>query len=329
MTLGWSDRPRLVEALARGERPAGVRAVARQPFPYATSFPLELITIESGDGATEELVLKRLARHALPSSALAAKPEAVADHRREPWVYERLLAPHGLDGGIYRGSWTSEGAESWLMLARVPGPVLFESGELGDWEAAARLAAEVHALVAPPGDGECPLLQIGAASFGFWLERAQRFARDARASAGDAGALARVADTRERMSVLLTKQPQVLVHGELFASNVLIDEAGESRSPVAIDWEMAAVGPGLVDLAALTAGSLPKGWRLALEAAYRDRSAELGLDLSDADFAEALTCCRLYLAVERLGWAPRSWEPPAAHRQDWLQVASDLVEGLS
>ena len=100
------------------------------------------------------------------------------------------------------------------------------------------------------------------------------------------------------------------------------------RNVVAIDWEMAGIGPGLLDLAALTSGKLPAGWGAAVEAAYRDGLARHGWSSWSGGFAQALACCRLFMVVQRLGWAPRSWEPPRAHRQDWVAMAARLVEEI-
>ena len=97
-----------------------------------------------------------------------------------------------------------------------------------------------------------------------------------------------------------------------------------------IDWEIAAVGPGLLDLAALTIGK----WTDAERAAPRGRlpggcraGAETASHLSDDEFDAALDCCRLHLAVQWLGWEPR-WQPPAEHRHDWLGEALTLAERL-
>ncbi len=102
--------------------------------------------------------------------------------------------------------------------------------------------------------------------------------------------------------------PTTLVHGELYASNVLL--AG-GRVCV-VDWELAGVGPGVLDLAALTAGladdhatALAETYRLALE------------DPPDAkELRFALDCARLHLALQWLGWSP-GWTPPPEHALDW------------
>jgi hypothetical protein len=324
------DLDALAAALPPGSQPdslpAGYVRCSRRPHPYETSFPLELVELEGGAGTVLSLVLKHIDRDALPARNVLAKPEKVHDARREPHVYRRLLAPHGLDRGIFRGAWIApDGSRARLLLELVAGDVLFESGDLSTWEAAARFAAAVHATHAErPSDlaVDEPLLAAGAGSMRAWFERAERFAGD---RAGGArfrrlrGALAAAQD-------VLDSLPRTLIHGELYPSNLLVRETG-AREVVAVDWEMAALGPGLIDLAALTGGDLPDGWRAAIEAAYWDELAKRGRD--DGEGREvALACCRLYLAIQWLGWAPRSWEPPVAHRQDWLAVAAELAEAL-
>ena len=58
----------------------------------------------------------------------------------------------------------------------------------------------------------------------------------------------------------------------------------------------------LMDLAALTAGRWTEDERAELAASYRTvASEEPGTSLSHGDFMRALDCCRLQLAVQRLG----------------------------
>ena len=97
----------------------------------------------------------------------------------------------------------------------------------------------------------------------------------------------------------LEKLPQTLVHGELYASNVLV--AGGRVA--AIDWETAGRGPGILDLAALVTGwSDPDSRRLV--AAYGP------VDPGD------LAAAQLVLAARWLGWSPE-WTPPPEHAHDW------------
>jgi hypothetical protein len=95
-----------------------------------------------------------------------------------------------------------------------------------------------------------------------------------------------------------------------------------------IDWEIAGVGPGLLDVAALTIGKWTPAERDALARAYR-AAAEAGpaADTLPADFDTALDSCRLHLAVQALGWDPE-WRPPAEHRHDWLAESMRIANEL-
>lgn len=113
-----------------------------------------------------------------------------------------------------------------------------------------------------------------------------------------------------------------MIHGEFYASNVLIagDEASLRVAPV--DWEMAARGPGLVDLVALTSGDWDEAERSSIVAAYGDVPDVSSFSDRQLDLA------RLHLAVQWLGWAPSSWVPPEGQRHDWLGEALALAKKL-
>ena len=117
------------------------------------------------------------------------------------------------------------------------------------------------------------------------------------------------------------------LHGELYAANVLVDDAERPRRVAAVDWEQAAAGPGLVDLAALTAGGWSERDRAAIAAAYR-AARSTGDGAPEVGGADALAACRLHLAMQWLGWAA-DWCPPAEHRHDWLGEAAAAARRLN
>jgi hypothetical protein len=87
---------------------------------------------------------------------------------------------------------------------------------------------------------------------------------------------------------------------------------------------MAAVGPGLIDLAALVAGGWSADQRLALVTSYyRALASEDGQPPSFDDFLAAADLCELHLAVQWLGWSPE-WAPPAEEARGWLEGAFRL-----
>ena len=108
-----------------------------------------------------------------------------------------------------------------------------------------------------------------------------------------------------------------MIHGELYASNVLVDRAADGLRVCPVDWELAGIGPGLVDLAALTTGwDEHERWQIAL--AYYVEAGGRGPDFQR--FLELLDCSALHLAMRWLGWSAE-WTPPAEHRRDWLDEA--------
>jgi hypothetical protein len=92
---------------------------------------------------------------------------------------------------------------------------------------------------------------------------------------------------------------------------------------------MAAVGPGLLDVATLTAGNWTASQKTQVEDAYFDERSGLGgQPLSREDFAMGLECCHLHLALQWIGWS-RDWTPPPHEGRDWLEEAHRQVKKLA
>jgi aminoglycoside/choline kinase family phosphotransferase len=132
----------------------------------------------------------------------------------------------------------------------------------------------------------------------------------------------------DRVIERLVALPSTFIHGEFYASNVLVRETALGLSVRPVDWEMAAQGPGLMDVAALAAGAWTEEEKSALALTYRtelrsDRDWPSAVD----EFLTAFHCCRLHLAIQWLGWSPE-WSPPFDNAQDWLSEALRLAEEL-
>ena len=92
---------------------------------------------------------------------------------------------------------------------------------------------------------------------------------------------------------------------------------------------MAGVGPGILDLAALTAGKWSDEAKAAMVTAYRDElEPQNGPPPTRAELREAVDYCQLQLCIQWLSWAD-SWSPPEEHTQDWLREALRLAEKLA
>jgi aminoglycoside phosphotransferase (APT) family kinase protein len=311
--------------------------IGRRPYEYRTSFPLEELRVELAGEGPVTLLFKQLDREALEPEAQVAKPSFLHDPEREPAVYERLL-PQAPAGPPRCFGAVVEPGRHWLFLERVEGRELFQVGERELWEQAARWLARFHVAMAPDLDRhrrEGRLIDHDAAFYRRWIERAAEFA--AERADGSAAKVAWLRERHDQVVEALLALPRTVLHGEFYASNVLVappncikfpaQEAqnlmqfGEEARVAPVDWELAAVGPGLTDLAALVSG-WPAADREAIAAAYAGEPGVPPFTGRDLDLA------RLQVAIQWLGWAPPSWVPPEGQRRDWLGEATRLAEEL-
>jgi aminoglycoside phosphotransferase (APT) family kinase protein len=319
------DGGELREQLSRALGGARVESVRRRPCAYRTSHELDELDVVLADGTRLDLMLKNLSRNALDPAARKAKPEFLYDPEREIEAYRSLLAPADLGTPRFHGAAADADRDRyWLLIENVTGEVLWQVGELEVWRDAAAWLATLHERFrdADLGPAGPHLLRYDAAFYASWMERALGFAEGERRDR-----LEWLATRYEPVVARLAELPRTFIHGEFYASNVLI-QRGDGRLRVApIDWENAALGPGVVDLAALTTGAWTPPEREQIARGYLDRAAELGRTHDERTLLEALELARLHLAVQWLGWEP-TWSPPAEHRHDWLAEALAVAESL-
>jgi aminoglycoside phosphotransferase len=287
-----------------------VRSTA--PWPYATSHVLTAIDAVDGAGRSRRLLHKRLDAGGLLPEAEGNRPAELVDPRREIDAYRHVLPL--LDGPA--ACVASSVEDQWLVLEHVDGPVLWQVGDLAPWHDAARWLADAHRLlVAAVGDAPAPFLRYDVAYFGRWAARARAHEADA----GRRCHLDHLLAAYGRVVDDLLGLPPTLVHGECYPSNVIVVPGAGRTRVCAVDWEMAGVGPGAVDLAALVTG-WPVRERRALIGTY---AAAVGRppDAVEAEVRRA----ELHLCVRWLGWAPR-WSPPVEHATDWLGRGIELAE---
>jgi aminoglycoside phosphotransferase (APT) family kinase protein len=269
----------------------GVDRVTRQPWAYASSLPMERIDM----AGAPSLLFKDLS-----GSARLPRPAFLTDRGREITAYTELLGGLDVDPPACHAAVVDD-ERAWLFLELVDGTPLWQSGELAIWEAAARRLAALHASPAPRRPG---LLRYDAEHL--------------RRRLALAGSLP--AEIAVRVAERLARLPAVPVHGEFYASNVLVQRAAGRLRIRPVDWETFGTGPGALDVAALTAGSWDAAARTRIERAYLEACPEelrpTATDLDDA---------RLVLAAQMLGWSS-VWAPPPEHRQDWQRLTAELME---
>ena len=321
-------RDALAGALARTGAGAPSR-VLRLRSPYRSSFPLEELNVTLERGGELRLAFKRLEWQALGEEAQLAKPRFLFDARREPAVYDAILpgAPSGPPG--YVGATVPAGASSahdgrWLFVEWVEGRELYQVGERPAWAHVARWLGELHSALAPGVEDHAeraPLLGHDAVYYKRWLSRARDFTKTDDAS-GAARFLDWLGKRHDGIVEALLALPRTVLHGDFFASNVLLAGSPQAPRVAPVDWELAAAGPGLSDLAALLSGDWDEAAREEMTAAYASAPGIPPFSARELDFA------RLQLAIQCLGWAPPQWQAPEGQRHDWLADAIALARRL-
>ena len=222
----------------------------------------------------------------------------------------------------------------WLFLERVTGLELRHVGEFATWQQTGQWLADLHTRFAPAAASlsESPalrLLRYDDEYYRLWLHRAQAFVQRAKLSksTGALKGFERLASRYDDIIERLLSLPLTLIHGEFFPCNVLVQTNGEGRRVCPVDWEMASIGPGLIDLATLCAGWSERRRKMLALTYHSTLGRRNGWPPKQDKFLVALDCCRLHLAVRMLGWST-NWSAPPQHAHNWLGEAVRLAKEL-
>ncbi len=302
-----------------------IESLERRPCAYRTSHELDELDVKLADGTELSLMLKSLGRGALDPVALRAKPDFLYDPLREIEAYRSVLAPAALGSPRFYGAVVEPDRDRyWLLIENVAGEVLWQVGELDVWREAARWLADLHARFEEHdlGPAAAHVFRYDASFYAGWMQRALEFADQERRAR-----LQPLAERYDQVVARLSELPSTFIHGEFYASNVLIQRGDGAVRVSPIDWENAASGPGVIDLAALTTGGWSAAEREQIAHGYLEQAEALGHPQDERELNDALELARLHLAIQWLGWDP-TWTPPDEHRHDWLGEALTIARKL-
>ena len=279
--------------------------------PYSSSFTIEELHVTFENAETMTTIFKNLNADAMLEAARQAKPDFLYAPEREIQVYRALLSQLNSGAPQFYGAAVEPALQRyWLFLEKVPGCELYTIGEFETWLIVSRWLASFHSSCAAniPRSLAPHLLEHDATYYWRWLQRAHE-------SSGSI--LDEIAAKYYRVINVLLDLPRTLIHGEFYASNIIVQEQVKGLRVCPVDWEMAAIGPGLLDVAALTSGKWSREERFRMLEAYQSLVAQ---PLHSQDLITAFECCRLQIALQWLGWS-QAWSPPQAHAHDWLAEA--------
>jgi hypothetical protein len=311
-----------------------IARLKRKLSDYSSSFTLEELDVGLEDGAVLNLMFKDLSWQALLADARRVKPAFLYNPRREIATYRTILSPQGIRTATCYGAVVDARAgRFWLFLERIPGLRLNHVGRFTIWQQVGRQLAAMHNLFAGASNLQrqakvAQLLKYDRAFYWEWMHRARKFVRGANSGVPKQAQrdLDRLAARYDEVVERLVALPVTFIHGEFYPSNVIVERTKGSLRLCPVDWELAAVGPGLMDLAALTAGNWTDEKKGAMAWAYYNTLTPAADRLPDS-FLAALDLCRLHLAIQMLGWSP-NWKPPPEYARNWLEEALRIVERL-
>jgi len=298
--------------------PVNVSSVKRERSPFMTLSCAEVLTVTLVSGETVLMLLKHI------DTDLSAHPDKQC-REREIRVYEQLFHDASLPVAKYFGSrWSKTTHQYELFLEYVAGWNL-KYHDICQWIAAARRLAHFHAQFARDSERlrAAPfLLHFDAAYVRDWVGRALAV------TAARSGELAiRLESVVRRYGAavnLLCEQLETLVHNDLSPKNVLADASREPVRICFVDWELAGVGCGVMDLVHLKYG-LGREDDTAMQAAYYAEVAGTGLiPASRRDFDRLVAACELHKTLYRLARS-QAWSVPIETVATWVTEAQRLA----
>jgi Ser/Thr protein kinase RdoA (MazF antagonist) len=256
-----------------------------------------LLTLE--DGAELPVVIKRLRP--------GVKPRG---NEREVAIYRRILAGARFGAPALHASVCDDARRRYVLVLEDVGENTLAHADLEDWLAAVRLLGTMHGSYQGRGRELRALGCLGEHDAAHY----RRISEAARANLAPAAPseLDRfdrlMARARPRLESL-ARWPGTLVHGDLYADNVMLQPGGRVRL---IDWEEAAIGLGADDLSALIEGWEGEGRELLVDA-YLDAVAEGPGEPADRRrFEHLLIHCDILQALRYLGWDAEYCRDPEA-----------------
>src|SRR3954469_16662127 len=250
-----------------------LRTVNRSLYDYHSSFAIELLVAEFEDGTQLPLIFKDLSPHALLEEARRLRSSEPYQPEREIVVYRQILAGADLGTATCYGSVIDHEAHRyWLLLEKVAGDELYTIGEFSTWLEVARWLARAHSQFAESSlQHTSTLLRYDDPLFRTVIERANAHTETrARLMGVDADSIRSLWTMCHQAVDEIRKLPPTLIHGDFYPSNILVETQGTNQRVCPVDWELAGIGPGLLDLAALVSGKWSEPERQQLACAYFD-----------------------------------------------------------
>ncbi len=236
------DGPSLRRGLGRVLQPESgdvPELLDRRLHSRASTFPLEIVKCRLHSGRVVDVVCK------YSGEQRSGRHEHKGGVRYEASVYREFLDSCGMPVAGFRGSYRDTDTDwDWLVLDYLDNASY--SGEVENGLAcAAAWLGKFHAFHEGNARSQSTLRSFDVAYFEGWANRTIEWTKS---SAPGYPWLRPLCEKYRETVPRLLDSPTTVIHGEFYSKNILIvdDEA------YPVDWEFAAVGPGVIDIASIT-----------------------------------------------------------------------------
>jgi aminoglycoside phosphotransferase (APT) family kinase protein len=304
---------------------ATIASLRRAPFDGATSYPAEVVQVRLNTGQELKFFLKDLSTSRLPKDGIRDRRE------REFRVYRDLLPLVDVESARYFGALCEESLDRLCVLLEFVDGVQLGGCELECWLEAASWLARLQGALA------CHAEVVERSAFlvrhdtGFFRGKAELAERAVgQVSTALAERLSRALDSYDRVAAVMARQPCTLVHGSYRPENILVGRGGSAPRICPIDWELAAWGASLYDLAFLIDAGPSR--RELLSDAYAREAARCGVSVPPREELWHVVDCFRFLKILKALSECVSWgfpERKVAKLVGMAEAASDTLKELS
>jgi aminoglycoside phosphotransferase (APT) family kinase protein len=232
---------------------SSIESVKRTRFIYIGSYDCDILTVQLTNGEKFSLFLKDF------RFSQRSKDNREQRRERELRVYRDLFTRTDLGMPKYYGSiWDESHGRFWLLLELVEGIIIKDHNvEQGVIAAGWLGRMQGFFLQHPEYLRECDFLIRHDARF-FQSKAELAIKNVSHIAPVSAPLLARIVERYDPLINVLVAQPITLVHGAYIPWHILLDLSCKPVRVCPVDWELAALGSTLYDLAFFTDGVEPK-----------------------------------------------------------------------
>jgi Phosphotransferase enzyme family len=292
----WDCVQRMLSDLHNSTSP--ITTIEHKRSELSSSYECEIVTVELADGQRFRLFLKSFGFSNIPKHQPRERAE------RELRVYRDLLVHAALGTPIHYGSvWNEDAGRYWLLLEFVEGQQLRHC-EIVHWIRAAAWLGRMQSYFTPRVEELSHCVYLVRHDAEFFLSKAERATRALyQYPPSHRERLANILSSYEQLTAFMANQPQTLVHGHYRPQNILVGIDAATRRLCPVDWEVAALGSPIYDLAHLLDGF--EGPMLEeLVQAYCAEAGTCGVSRADGeDLLCILNCFWLHRTITLLGKA--------------------------